>query len=208
MKIKLRKVLPRLLALFLILSMLLTPNVMNEIKEGKHNTGEKWEKDTVYGKVGAYNMFSWYWIPVLIFGSWLVCTVIHFEDFIFTVSNIKYSTYMYLAIKVCISVVLLMDFCIRTKKLYFAIIWNVTATTFCKYLIVMNYIIIFGLLYEPFVWLVVWGWSVELILREMGALIPVSLITYVINEIMINISFKRHLIEYKEYVEKNKNDYK
>ena len=39
MKIKLRKVLPRLLALFLILSMMLTPNVIEVLADGESGTG-------------------------------------------------------------------------------------------------------------------------------------------------------------------------
>ena len=39
LKIKLRKVLPRLLALFLILTMMLTPNVIEVLADGESGTG-------------------------------------------------------------------------------------------------------------------------------------------------------------------------
>lgn len=162
--------------------------VTMEIIEGSRNDGSKWENSTLYGKGNVPLFLMIGWIIVLLVGIYLVCGAIKWVSIIGIVTSA--ANWYYISMKVLLSIIFLMDFMIRTKKLYFSMVWGQYPKS-CKAFTVYCYIL-FASVYEVIVFFLIWDWSLDLILREMGALVPVCTVAYIVSTCYVAFSYLRY----------------
>lgn len=177
--------------------------VTMEIIEGSKNNGSKWEKSILYGKGNVPFFLMFGWITVVIVGIYLVCKILDWTFVIGTMTSA--ANWYYTSMKILLSIVFLMDFMIRTKKLYFAMTWGQYPKS-CKAFTVFCYIL-FALNYEIIIFFLIWDWSLSLIVREIYALVQVSLIVYVVSTFYVAFSYQRYRtkeIEIERQREKSK----